>query len=103
MRMSSPHLLDLEKADERTEPVAGGRDGDVRDAGRAEHPGDLGPFGRGCAREAFAHAVVAGVDLELLAGLWVDEPDGSDVRELVLTRIADLDSDDLVTGSEAKQ
>src|SRR3954447_23453714 len=98
MRMSSPHLLDLEKADERTEPVAGGRDGDVRDAGRAEHPGDLGPFGRGCAREAFAHAVVPGVGVEWVGGLGVEEPYGADVRELVLTRIADLDSDDLVTG-----
>src|SRR5689334_8137673 len=103
MRRSSPHLLDLEEADECPKPVAGGRDGHVWDSCGAEHPSQLAALGGGCGREAFAHAAVAGINLQLLACLRVDEPDGSDVRQLVLARITDLYRNYIVARLEPEQ
>src|SRR4051794_1625204 len=102
-RSSSPRLLEPQELDERPQPVARCGHHDVRDAGRTEEADDLLPLRGGSAGESVADAGATCVDLELLARLWVDEPDGADVRQFLLARVSDLDRHDLVTRRESQQ
>ena len=68
-RSSSPPPFDLQELDERLEPVARGREHDVRDAERAQLARDLVAVGRGELVEALPQLRAARVDAELTAGL----------------------------------
>src|SRR5204862_3013217 len=43
------------------------------------------------------------IDPKLAAGLWVDEPELSDVRQLLLAPVADLDGRDVVAAGQLQQ
>src|SRR5206468_6270895 len=58
--------------------------------------------GRGLS-EALAQAGASRVDAKLPAGLRVDEPEWTDVRKLLLARIADLDGDHVVPRGKREQ
>src|SRR3954470_11650877 len=102
-RSSSARLLEVEEADERPQPVAGRRNDDVRDGGRAEYVLEVAALRRGIDGESRPQPAVTGVDLELLPRLRVDQPNDADVRKLLLAAVADLDGDHVVTGCEAKE
>ena len=50
-----------------------------------------------------ARRASSSVDLQLAAGLGIDEPQRPELRQLHLARIADLDGHDLVTSAEREQ
>ena len=68
----------------------------MTDARGAERARDLGPLCSGSKCEALAKSTAAGVDAELATGFRIDQPEQTDVRKLLLTRIANLDCDDVV-------
>ena len=69
----------------------------MTDARGAERARDLGPLCSGSHCEALAKSTAASVDAELATGLWIDQPEQTDVRKLLLTWIANLDCDDVVS------
>ena len=79
------------------QPVARGREHDVADADRRERRAPRSvAFLRSRGGEALAQAAAPRVDAQLPAGLRIDEPEHTDVRELLLARVADLDGEHLV-------
>ena len=77
----------------RAQPQVGGACSPDRGRSRgASTVGDLG--------QADAEALVARVDRPLTAGLGILDHDEADIREAELTRIEDLDGDDLAPASK---
>ena len=56
-----------------------------------------------CFGESLAQPAAGGVDVQLAARLWIDEPDVSDVRQRLLPRIPDLDRYDGVPRGDLQQ
>src|SRR5437868_422518 len=88
---------------ERAEPVAGRREHDMSRTRRCKRARDACPFlGRGRGK-AGTQVSTPSVRADLPAGLGVDEPQHAGVGQLLLTRVADLDRDDLVPAREIEQ
>lgn len=75
----------------------------VAHAGQSQLPRDVGTLRRSCGREALSEPSAPGVHVEQPPGLGIDEPERSDVRQLLLTLVADLERDDVVTSRELEQ
>ena len=69
----------------------------------ADRGGDRLALRRGGPGEALAHAARARVDLDLAAGLRVDEPQVAHRRQRLLARVAHLDGEHAVAGAERAQ
>ncbi len=65
-----------------------------------ERPGEAAPLLGGGGGEPGAELRVPRVDAELPAGLGVDEPELTGIRQLLLARVADLDGEDVVAAGE---
>ena len=75
----------------------------MADAQPAELAGDVVAIAGGRLGEPVAEVRRRGVDADGPAGLGVDEVELADVRELVLTRVADLHDQDAVALGDAAQ
>ncbi len=75
----------------------------MTDARRREHARHLAALGGSGDGEPLAKPPAARVHAELPPGLGIDEIEQADVRQLLLTRVPDLDGDDVVVARELEQ
>ncbi len=75
----------------------------VADARRGQQLRDVGPLVGRRRREPLSEPAAPRVDAQQLSGLGVDEPERADVRELLLARVAHLESDDVVPARQLEQ
>src|SRR4051794_21005590 len=92
-----------EEARELAQPIALGSEHDVSCPGGGDLRRDLPSLLGGRGGELRAHALARGVPLQLPAGLGIDEPQLTELRQLLLARIANLDRHDVMAAAEHEQ
>src|SRR3954471_10294442 len=88
---------------EDAQPVAAGRELDVVRPRAAQGGADLFALGRRGGGEAVPDPALAGVYVDLAAGLGIDEPEVAGVDEVLFARVDDLDRHHAMAGAQRLQ